>query len=183
MGTDLPQEGNRTHGGGHWKLSRETVDAILESVRHGAKAKDAAAAAGVSKATLYRWLELAEREEPEDTEDLERWGLARDLRDRLESGRAQAKVDALAKIREAWEGGTWTAAAWFLERTYPEDYSRRIVEIGGAESSGPVRVAIDRQSLEALIANPAALMAAQEASLAELADTPAGRALLGDEAA
>lgn len=219
-----PQEGDRKEPrkrGQRGKLDRETVDAILEAARNGASAKDAAAAAGVDRSTLYRWLELADGAEPPEpgelalegppeleanevedprsvdargarnaelerdhlqaVQDRERWLLACDLSDGLEKNRAAAKVDALRKIREAWESGTWQAGAWFLERTYPEEYSRRVLEIGGSESSGPVRVAIDRNALEEVLKRPELLMAAQESAVSDLRATPAGAALLGDQ--
>lgn len=46
----------------------------------------------------------------------------------VEKARAEAVVFNLALIRQAAQGGSWQAAAWYLERTRPEQYGRRIVE-------------------------------------------------------
>jgi len=42
----------------------------------------------------------------------------------LEKGRTENKAFLLSKILEAAKDGTWTAAAWVLERKYPEEYGK-----------------------------------------------------------
>jgi len=37
------------------------------------------------------------------------------------------EYDALFYIKEAMQGGTWPASAWFLERKYPQRYGKRDV--------------------------------------------------------
>jgi len=41
--------------------------------------------------------------------------------------KAQVEFDTLEHIKDAAEGGIWSAAAWFLERKYPQRYGRRDV--------------------------------------------------------
>ena len=124
------------------KLNRETVDAILEATSIGASFKDAVNAAGVSEKLGYASLEFAEQPEP-DVPD-ERWTLAAELLEGLQRSRAEAKIEAIRHIRDAMPS-SWQAAMTWLERRYPNEYARRVVDIGGSETSGPLRVAIDRQ--------------------------------------
>jgi hypothetical protein len=41
--------------------------------------------------------------------------------------KAQVEFETLEYIQEAMGGGTWSAAAWFLERKYPQRYGKRDV--------------------------------------------------------
>lgn len=169
-------------------LTEKVIGDITRAIAAGAFFKDACRHAGVHEATAYRWLELAEADEPVARPDerppdlkkrVDRWRLACEFRDATEKAQADAKVAALARIQKAGRGGDgrapiWQADAWWLERTYPDEYGRRRVEVtGGPQGSDPVRVSIDRDSIEQLLADPAKVMAAQAAALG-----PAGEALL-----
>ena len=48
-----------------------------------------------------------------------------ELREAATEARARAQVRALATIQKAALDGSWQAAAWFLERVFPEEYSAR----------------------------------------------------------
>lgn len=53
---------------------------------------------------------------------------------------AEARIERLAHIEKAGRDGTWTAAAWWLERRYPDEYGRRerrdiTVRAGAIEAS------------------------------------------------
>jgi hypothetical protein len=61
----------------------------------------------------------------------------------LENARARAEVGALQRIRRAASGpnGEWRAEAWFLERTQPQKYGRKILHaVQGVEGAPPVQV-------------------------------------------
>jgi hypothetical protein len=45
--------------------------------------------------------------------------------DAVKEAEGKATVGWLAKIEKAASEGNWTAAAWKLERRYPNDYGRR----------------------------------------------------------
>jgi hypothetical protein len=57
----------------------------------------------------------------------------------VEKAEADAHARNLLLIQTAAQGGTWQAAAWFLERKYPHLYGRRAVEVSGPER-GPIQV-------------------------------------------
>ena len=75
----------------------------------------AAQLAGVSRRTLYRWLERGEAGEKR----------YKDFYRDMEEARGRAHRRAVMTIQIAARDGIWQAAAWWLERNYPELYARR----------------------------------------------------------
>ena len=58
----------------------------------------------------------------------------------VERGEADAHARNLGLIQKAAQDGTWQAAAWFLERRYPELYGRTVrTEVSGPQG-GPVKL-------------------------------------------
>lgn len=114
------------------KLTPELQDKIVQALRAGNYIETAAAYAGISKNTLYRWLANAEDENADDA--------YRDFRDAVESARAQAEVRNVALIQKAANDGTWQAAAWYLERTAHQRWGRRTIVTG--EEGAPVQVEV-----------------------------------------
>lgn len=105
-------------------LTEEAFDALIESVSLGAPIALAAQAAGISGWTVHRWLREAAVLEAEGVTAEE------DIRVRfaveLDRARAERAVEALERIRDAAKNPqNWTAAAWYLERTYPEHYGKQ----------------------------------------------------------
>lgn len=118
-------------GGRPTKLTPELQTRIVNFLRTGAYVETAAAAAGVSKQTLYDWLKRGARVgrdelgevTPKDHPDAD---YARFL-DAVEVAQAEADVGDLAIIRKAAQDGYWAAAAWRLERKHPDKWGRREV--------------------------------------------------------
>jgi hypothetical protein len=81
---------------------------LMAALEAGATLRMAAAAAGVSEDTLSRWRKTRP-----------------DLQAEINQAEAQGAVKALEQIRAAAQGGAWQAAAWMLERRYPNEYGRR----------------------------------------------------------
>lgn len=90
------------------KLTDRTEDAILHAVLEGNHLTTAAAAAGISQRTLYRWVEIAN-----DVEEAIESGKPYDVhglrylqfRQRLEDARAQAEMRAVKVVHRQMEGG------------------------------------------------------------------------------
>jgi hypothetical protein len=80
---------------------------IVEAVRAGNYIETAAAYAGIGKSTLYEW----QAKYP-------------DFADALQRARAEAEVRDVTLIRQAART-QWQAAAWWLERSFPQRYGRR----------------------------------------------------------
>ncbi|WP_333641861.1 hypothetical protein, partial [Mesotoga prima] len=76
-----------------------------------------ARALGLSPSTYYRWLELGQNA-PEET-------IERRLYDKIMKAEGEAIARNVAIIQKAAQDGVWQAAAWFLERRYPNDYARK----------------------------------------------------------
>jgi hypothetical protein len=89
------------------KRSPEREAAVLNALRLGNTRRAAAAYAEVSPDTFYVWL-------ADPT-----------FRDAVEKAEADAETRFLGQVARAAADGTWTAAAWWLERRKYQDYARR----------------------------------------------------------
>lgn len=92
------------------------IERLAEAILLGATYKLAAQYAGISYKTFEGWCQRAEHAAPGTP-------LAR-LRERLAEAEALAALGWLAKIERAADEGDWRAAAWKLERRYPEAWGR-----------------------------------------------------------
>ena len=98
---------------------RET--AILNALRVGNTRRAAAAAAEISEDTLARWQHADAV-----------------FRGAVEKAEADAEQRFLGNVAKAAQDGTWTAAAWWLERRRHADYRKREgVELTG-QDGGPI---------------------------------------------
>jgi len=96
------------------KLTPEIQVRIETFLGAGAYIETAAAAAGITKKSLYDWLRRgAEGEEPYLT-----------FLHAVERAQAEADMRDLTVIRTAAQDGQWTAAAWRLERRHPRQWGR-----------------------------------------------------------
>jgi len=118
------------------KFTKETIGKLVDAIRKGATHDLACKYAGIDNATLYRWMQ--EKSE---------------FGDAIREAEGAAAFGWLSKIEEAAEDGNWKAAAWKLERRYPQDYGRSAIEVSGPDK-GPVQVEITeaRAKLAALMA-------------------------------
>ena len=90
------------------KLTPETKARLIEAIKLGMTNKLAAQYAGIAISTFYLWREKASAGDP----------LYMDLMDSLKRAEAQSAAHSLAVIKKAAQDGTWTAAAWMLERRH-----------------------------------------------------------------
>lgn len=98
------------------KYTPETVAKIVQAIKTGATYQLACQYAGISHETFAQWM----KHKPEFSEAVK------------ESEGAGA-IELLARIRKEAAEGTWQAAAWILERRYPEMYGRQRQEVTGAD--------------------------------------------------
>jgi hypothetical protein len=144
--------------GGRPSLFTETSrHTYVQAVKLGAAPKIAAQAAGWSQRLAQEYMrrgrhlravDEAHELEPADHPPLtdQEAEFVRFLRD-VEEADADAGRGALAAIVRAAQKGTWQAAAWLLERRWPEDYGRRTqVEMAGPDG-GPLQVEITAADL------------------------------------
>ena len=104
------------------KFDEQRAKTILTYLRAGAYVETAAAAAGISKDTLYNWLRRGARVGDKPTrEDLRLAAFS----DAVKQAMAKAELDDLTVIKGA-AAKHWQAAAWRLERKYPDRWGNRI---------------------------------------------------------
>lgn len=94
------------------KLTEEILQEAIGLVSNGATNKDVYEYIGVAEGTFYRWLR-------EPRNDLER-----KLGQELKRAEQKRKQWCLKRIHAAAENGQWQAAAWYLERKYPNEYAK-----------------------------------------------------------
>jgi len=127
------------------KLTPKVQERIVQGIRLGMPYEHAARYGGIDKTTFYRWLEKGEAQGR---------GAYRDFRNAVKDAEGQAEASWLATVEQASRGKVvdkvvkrydkrtgqlieevstqewlqppqWTAAAWKLERRYPDAYSNR----------------------------------------------------------
>jgi len=115
------------------EMTDEKIEAILRTVRLGLHPDRAAAAHGVSPATLRQH----KRRNPEFVTA-------------IKEAEAVAESGFLGRILKHTEK-QWTAAAWMLERRWPERWAKRevIVDQGGGAKKLLATVAAMRETLSA----------------------------------
>lgn len=129
-------------GGGWSEIGNvQAVMMLLQASANGLKPHDACLAAGISTSTLNRWMKRAE-EEPDSAYAA--------LAQAIKEARAKGKLWHLQNIqRHAL--AEWTASAWTLERTDPEQFALRkdnsdtpkvVVQIGAGAQDVKVGVLI-----------------------------------------
>jgi hypothetical protein len=116
-----------------------TLQALVNAAEAGLNDKSCCEAAGIHPDTLNNWYKLAEHSSPHSA-----------FSSLLKAARARGKLELLNRIKAASEKPQfWTAAAWTLERTDPEQFALRkddsqvprvVVQLGG--NVGDVKVGI-----------------------------------------
>ena len=109
---------------GYPKCTREAIAQAVKYRKNGMSNKDIAACIGICERTFYKWLNDPKSENQ------------RQLGQELKSAEAEFKAALRSKIIKASDD-SWQAAAWMLERGYPEEYSRKYLD---ANLRGNVKV-------------------------------------------
>jgi transposase len=141
------------------KRTPEAQERILAALRKGMTKKAAAAAGGMGYSTLNEW----EHDEPE-------------FADAVKAAESDSQEALLRKIWTASDQ-QWQAAAWMLERRWPQDFARRqALEMSGPDG-GPIETATRpaelsdeelRDALRARLTTPS-----EDGAAAEAAGAPA----------
>lgn len=152
-------------GGRPTKLTPKLIAALEREIRIGLPYKTACALCGLSFETFNEW---RKGNFPEQASEK----ICREFSDRIKIAEAEAQKVMLLAVRHASVSarpGQWQAAAWFLERRYPDEYGKR-TEISGP-NGGPidVRSAVAHLALESGL-EVAEVMAEAEALFAAFED-------------
>jgi hypothetical protein len=119
------------------------IDKLVNAILIGATYELAALYAGISVDTFGRWRKKAATA-PAGTP------LAL-LHERLQEAEGRAAIGWLAKIEKVATEGDWKAAAWKLERRYPETYGRTFQKVAlttpdGEAAAQPTIIFLPAQS-------------------------------------
>ena len=90
-------------------LTEETISKICTAIRSGATMEIAARCGGISRATLYRWIETGEKSKREPYKT---------LAERVRASEAEGALDALGTIRSSITQGDVKSAMWLLSRRH-----------------------------------------------------------------
>jgi hypothetical protein len=91
-------------------LTKDVADDLRDKILRGLTDEQACELVGIGYGTFANWVI--------------KYPLFKEFIRRV---KAQVEFDALEYIKDAMSGGTWSAAAWFLERKYPQRYGKRDV--------------------------------------------------------
>jgi transposase len=97
------------------KLTPEVQAKVCAAIRKGVHLETAAAAAGIGRATIYRWIEQGEAEES---------GPYREFRDSVRKAEADLELATI----EAWQdegAGSWQSRAEFAARRFRERWGKQ----------------------------------------------------------
>lgn len=104
------------------KLRKEDIPRCVKMKEHGCNDKDVAAMLGVRPQTFSTWIN-----HPKNKTE-------RELSEALKEASTKAKdVMLTCIIRAAVEDRQWTAAAWWLERMFPEEWSKPEIQLALAQ--------------------------------------------------
>jgi hypothetical protein len=123
-------------------LTPDLTEAVANLVRAGNKPMRAAMARGIPRSTFYYWMArgraaASRRKDELDVDQAEQRFL--DFLDAIERAESESQVIAVSHIMKAIPTAPTAAIAW-LERRFPQEWSRtECHELTGAEG-GPVQV-------------------------------------------
>lgn len=141
------------------KFTPENVDRVLEGIRSGLPIHLACSAAGVAETQFYEW---QRGEYPRGSDKRLKEQFQEELT-RAKGESALRNIDIISKAANA----DWRAAAWILERRFPQDFGKQALEITGADG-GPIQIQaaqMQRVILQALERHPDARITVAEALL------------------
>lgn len=125
-------------------LDNPKVQRLIMALKLGDFVEEACAYAPIAQDTYYRWIKEGQQVEQKiaagETLTIEEKQIA-EIAEALKEAEMAGQHAALAVIREAAKGGTWQAAAWFLERRNKK-WSNR-TEITGADGAPIATVTVD----------------------------------------
>ena len=110
----------------------------LATRRRGGTDTDCANVAGIHPNTVLNWrarYEIADPQIDDETGKLAEYaddGSAPTIPELFEflgadkKAKSEARIERLALIEQAGRDGKWQAAAWWMERRYPDEYGQRI---------------------------------------------------------
>lgn len=101
------------------KLTKELIKKATDIIRMGNYTETACEYLGIHKSTWYKWLSAGEKANS---------GLKREFFDAIKKAEAEAQIRNLGIIQQAAKEN-WQAAAWYLERKFPDQWGKKKYEV------------------------------------------------------
>jgi len=98
------------------KLTEELIPIIKSEISEGNYVSVVCQAHGINRTSFYDWKNRGEKGKS---------GIYRDFYEAIEEATAKAEQKYVGVIKDAANSGVWTAAAWWLERRYPDRWGKR----------------------------------------------------------
>lgn len=111
------------------KLTPELTERLAALIRLGTPVDVSAHAVGIHRDTFYEWMARGERDGPANRPH-------REFRAVIVQAQAQAEATLVARISKAAKSGSWSAAAWLLERGHPERWGKPERTRGSTDGAG-----------------------------------------------
>jgi transposase len=102
------------------KLTLDVQEKICQAIQMGATYVIACQYAGLAYNTFNEWMKAGESAST---------GRFHDFCEAVNAAEGRGAIKNLALIDKAAQDGAWQAAAWKLERRYPKDYGRRMIDM------------------------------------------------------
>lgn len=96
------------------KLTPEITEKICDALRAGNTQKAACQYVGISERTFFNWINRGEADEEPYLQFVQD----------IKSAEGAAIVGFVSVIAKAASNGQWQAAAWYLERKYPDEWGK-----------------------------------------------------------
>lgn len=113
------------------KLDERLTEQLVQLLKSGNYVETAIAAVGLSKSTFYEWLERGDHERVAQADEPYRV-----FREKVEHARAEGEATNVLRIARA-AAEDWKAAAWMLERQFPDRWGRPAQRNGRAQPVAP----------------------------------------------
>lgn len=113
------------------KLTEDLIENICKAIRLGMYIEQAAALGGICRDSFYKWVRQGVRTGN---------GLEGLLADRVKKALAESEARDLSRLDKAIDGGAWQAAAWKLERKFPDRWGRKLSLEHTGKEGAPIEV-------------------------------------------
>lgn len=104
------------------KLTPDVSKKIVDAIRLGATYELAANYAGINYDTFNEWIKKGKSGRNKEFSEFS---------ELVRKAEGDAAIGWLAKVEKAASDGDWHAATWKLERRYPRDYGKQLIEHSG----------------------------------------------------
>ena len=111
-------------------ITQDLIKEVCNYIAAGFSYSTAAKLAGIAESTFFRWRAMGQLEGAEDIYKI--------FYIEVEEASAFSEAEALQLVRSsAIKERNWRAAAWFLERRFPEKYQKRSWVLDSDKSNNP----------------------------------------------